>query len=762
MIHKLTYMINECAMCKIIKSLLVLILLNCSLFAVTPVFEKVEKNLLPSGDFKDNSWQTDWKWNKNNKHFAVTGKQVDNKNVLELSYSSVTDRGQISTPGFSVPAGTVLKISLSAKAQNFDGGVWVNLEQPNEKPVAEQAELFLAGGDSDWVEYEHRLTVAPKGISEGSPVKLKLWLYMYGKGKILLENIKVEIISEDTASKNKWIVSRINELSKKFGTPSKKIQATATPIAILNDLTQLHSRKLTQSPEWGILTTHSMARVNRELPFIHDYSQSVKLEMVRHEYEGVQICLFSSKEDLQNVELSSEGLTGPAILDKSNIEILPIAYGDATKVPDPGFFNSKDSNWLPDALLTNRMFNIEKEKVQPVYIRFYIPRETKPGVYKGKILVKTDKGSCSVPVEINVHSYTLPTRLTLKTMLLGGKGAKDEDRHYLDLALQNRMPPGKIFTGMSWTNPTFPRKGNSYDFSDVERRLQYAIDRGLNSFAMCTTAKSGKYGFPKEYSKDWKRKMSHMVREYSNFLEKKGWLDMAYYYNIDEPWNTRWNQVKDIYEMVKKVNPKIKVLSCVNKVGALEALKNHADVFDVYMQQYHRQQGEARKKDGKEMWWAVCIWPDEKPNLFLTSPLSEARIIGWLSYYHGIDGFEYWDMNSWSQDWKKGTGQKAPSDESWLANEKGYLTSQWPYPHTRAGDGYLVYPGNNNKALNSLRFESLRDGLEEHEMMSVLSKSGNASTVRKLLNYQIKNVHVFDNDPKTMILIRNKIIQLLK
>ena len=747
-------------MCKIIITLL--FLLTCSLSATTPVFEKVEKNLLPSGNFKTGTWQSEWKWNTNNKDFSVKGKSLDSKNVLELTYSNVIERGQISTTGFSVPAGTVLKISLSAKAQNFDGGVWVNLEQPNEKPVAEQAEFFLAGGNSDWVDYEHRLTISPNGISKDTPVKLKLWFYMYGKGTILLENIKVEVISEDVKSKNKWFENRINDLSKKFGNDGAKTQSNAKPIEALNGLTKLHSQKLTHSKDWGILTTHSMAKVNRDLPFIHDYSQAVKLKMVRHEFEGVQICLFAGKEELKNVEISTSNLTGPATIDKSNIEILPIAYGDSSKIPDPGFFNPKDSDWLPDALLTNRMFNIEKEKVQPVYIRFYIPRETKPGLYKGSISVKTNKGLSSVPVEINILPYTLPTRLTLKTMLLGGKGAKEEDKSYLDLALQNRMPPGKIFTGMSWTNPTFPKKGSSYDFSEVEKRLQYAIDRGLNSFAMCTTAKSGKFGFPKEYSNDWKRKMSHMVSEYSNFLEKKGWLDMAYYYNIDEPWNTRWNQVKDIYEMVKGVNPKVKVLSCVNKVGALEALKNHADVFDVYMQQYHRQQGDARKKDGKEMWWAICIWPDEKPNLFLTSPLSEARMIGWISYFYGIDGFEYWDMNSWTQDWKKGSGQKAPSDESWMKNESGYLLSQWPYPHTRAGDGYLVYPGNNMTALNSLRFESLRDGLEEHEMMTALTKNGKAEAVRELLNSQIKNVHVFNDDPERMIGIRNQLLQLLK
>lgn len=256
--------------------------------------------------------------------------------------------------------------------------------------------------------------------------------------------------------------------------------------------------------------------------------------------------------------------------------------------------------------------------------------------------------------------------------------------------------------------------------------------------------------------------MTHIVKEYSAFLEKKGWLEMAYYYNIDEPWDTRWEQVKDLYSMVKNVNPKIKVLSCVNKVGALEALKDHADVFDVYMQQYHRQQGDARKKDGKEMWWAICIWPDEKPNIFLSSPLSEARMIGWISFAYGIDGFEYWNMNSWTQDWKRGLNTKPPQDESWMQNDKGYLISKWPYPVTRAGDGYLTYPGNNNKALNSLRFEALRDGLEEHELLTALKKKGLSKQVDALLKKMIQNVHVFDQNPETVLNSRKVLLDLLE
>lgn len=59
-----------------------------------------------------------------------------------------------------------------------------------------------------------------------------------------------------------------------------------------------------------------------------------------------------------------------------------------------------------------------------------------------------------------------------------------------------------------------------------------------------------------------------------------------------------------------------------------------------------------------------------------------------------MDGFLRWAYNSWNRN---------PFEKTDFGN--------WP-----AGDCYLVYPGN----LSSLRFEKLRDGLEEFEKVNIL------------------------------------------
>lgn len=100
-----------------------------------------------------------------------------------------------------------------------------------------------------------------------------------------------------------------------------------------------------------------------------------------------------------------------------------------------------------------------------------------------------------------------------------------------------------------------------------------------------------------------------------------------------------------------------------------------------------------RKKEGKKTTFYVCVHP-KKPNTFTISPLAEAEWLPLFAAANHLDGFLRWAYNSWNRN---------PFEKTDFGN--------WP-----AGDCYLVYPGN----LSSLRFEKLRDGLEEFEKVNIL------------------------------------------
>ncbi|MCZ7645373.1 MAG: DUF4091 domain-containing protein [Planctomycetota bacterium] len=721
--------------------------------AQEPVFEQAKPNLLPGGDFEGSALADHWKWNDNNGAFDVkpcAGREGGQG--AALISTGTKERGKFFTLGFDVPAGADLRVSLWAKAENHLGGTWVNYEGPG----GEGAGKFdLAGGTHDWIRYEHRATVPVKQAAAGAPLKFQIWFYVYGQGTLKLDDVECRVIERDAQAEAGWYAARADELARTF--PKAAPEKEAKGVARYEAVVRAASTGVSGRAEFGLLATNGSQRVLRERPFLmQDLHAGIELDAARHELEGAQLLIFAHRQELKDVSIEVGALKGPGAFDAANVSAHPVVYLKNARARP--WYEGRNEQALADPLLPNRTFSVAQETVQPVYLRVYVPAETAPGAYEGEVRVRTGAFEAKLPLRLRVHAATLPKRLTLRTMCVAGKA----DLPYQDLALQNRLGLGNIANGMSWTKPNFPAKGDGFDFSEVEKKLSYALDRGLNAFALASTPKPGKWGFPKEYSPEWKAQMTKVLKVYGAWLKEKGWLEHAYYNNIDEPGKGNWPHVKEVYTLAKAANPEVRVFSCVNTVGAVEELKAHADVFDVYVQQSDQQQANAWKARGKELWWAICIWPRERPNLFLHCPLVDARIVGWSAFKYGIDGFEYWDLTSWPKD--------APKDGSWARCADGVLVADWKDEKPAvAGDGYLVYPGDEGRPINSLRFEALRDGLEDHELLVQLKRklpnlSGEAKAeAEKLLGGAglVENMFLYTQDAAALSRAHARVLALL-
>lgn len=122
---------------------------------------------------------------------------------------------------------------------------------------------------------------------------------------------------------------------------------------------------------------------------------------------------------------------------------------------------------------------------------------------------------------------------------------------------------------------------------------------------------------------------------------------------------------------------------------------------------------ENRKNSGlKTTYYVACGIP--KPNNFTFSPPSESCYEGWFAAAKGFDGFLRWAYNSWPEN---------------PVNDSRY--TKWP-----SGDTYLIYP----EAYSSIRFERLREGIQDYEKIRILREelaentSAKAVTAREKLN----------------------------
>ncbi len=121
---------------------------------------------------------------------------------------------------------------------------------------------------------------------------------------------------------------------------------------------------------------------------------------------------------------------------------------------------------------------------------------------------------------------------------------------------------------------------------------------------------------------------------------------------------------------------------------------------------------------GDRIWWYAADAPRHPcPNLFLDYPVLDGRMLGILSYLHGVEGMLYWCIN---REWQTNLDIRDRWPHApWKSHIYHAHTGKRKYKN---GMGNLVYPGANGKLYPSLRLENLRDGLEDYEYLHALER----------------------------------------
>lgn len=179
------------------------------------------------------------------------------------------------------------------------------------------------------------------------------------------------------------------------------------------------------------------------------------------------------------------------------------------------------------------------------------------------------------------------------------------------------------------------------------------------------------------------------LRDFHSHMQVKGWAEKTCI-AIDERPD---HMVREAMRLVKENAPSFRIASAVDKPSELTR-----EVYNISPVLTHA--GSAlgsllreRKAAGKITTFYVCMHPIV-PNTYTTSAPAEAEWLGLFAAANQLDGFLRWAYNSWTRNPLENT-----DFGSWTT-----------------GDCFLVYPGNRT----SIRFERLRDGIEEFEKINLL------------------------------------------
>ncbi|WP_282073610.1 DUF4091 domain-containing protein [Polaribacter atrinae] len=261
----------------------------------------------------------------------------------------------------------------------------------------------------------------------------------------------------------------------------------------------------------------------------------------------------------------------------------------------------------------------------------------------------------------------------------------------------------------------------TYDFTVFDNWVQLMMDLGIKNQISCYSMVpwgNEFYYFDETENKEIKIAAAPGTKAYEELwvpflkqfkihLEQKGWNKITRI-AMDERGP---KEMKAMLELLNEHAPEFGVSFADNHKSYKlypDELKDMSVAFGHPVDDKDLQQ---RKAVGHISTHYVCC-TDKFPNTFTFSPPAEGVFIGWYTIAADFDGFLRWSYNSWTEN---------PLQDSRFR--------AWP-----AGDTYIVYPKNRS----SIRFETLREGIQDAEKIRILreefSKKGMLAELKSLNN----------------------------
>ncbi|NOY36432.1 MAG: DUF4091 domain-containing protein [Chlorobi bacterium] len=451
-----------------------------------------------------------------------------------------------------------------------------------------------------------------------------------------------------------------------------------------------------------------------------------------------QVVLWSS-EDVISVKVSAGNLTDDRgnKIDTPAVVLSPVGYVITDAFLNGCSHRDKDtiaSHLAADILHHNRTFNIPGRTARPVWVSVNIPVDAPAGKYTGNIFITALNDSTSLTYNITVQGLMLPPpsdwsfhldlwqnpfaiarfhkvplwseehwQLIRKYLvLLADAGQKCITTSIIDHPWHGQTydPFGSMITWLHSSSGEW-----DYDYAIFDQYIETAMDAGITAQINCYTMVPGGNRFSwfeedssgyitrvlqpgsQEYEDLWRP----FLWDFREHLREREWLDKTTI-AMDE---RNHKQMAAQLAFLKETAPEFKVTLAGHYYPDLMPAVHDFSFNWRLIDQANSEMLAKRRNNGKKTtFYVACGIP--YPNTFTFSPPSEATFPGWVAAAYGFDGFLRWAYNSWPE---------TPLTDS------RFIT--WP-----AGDTYLIYPG----PLSSIRFEKLREGIQDYEKIRILEE----------------------------------------
>jgi hypothetical protein len=458
-----------------------------------------------------------------------------------------------------------------------------------------------------------------------------------------------------------------------------------------------------------------------------------------------------------------------------------LIYAESSPVGATGYW--------PDALAPIRepfsmAVQYEVTGNRPIWIDVAIPTGTPAGIYTGKISV-SQHGTVleTLTFQVEVYGFTLPDETHLITYMNMSRGeiARFANKpasspeveqlmlKYFDFLYEHRME--------AWFNdplvPEITVKGDDVEVEFNDERYDFYLNKRKSKRVIFETS-------PHEltsridaepFSDEYNRKVSSYLKAVESYFRKNGWIDRLVFNSpIDEP-NTKqdYGETRRYAELVHKAVPGVPFLATESPVtdnpdwGTLRGYVNNFCVHGNSLNDPAVKKAlvEEQARGGEATWYISCDQAYPQPNYFIDAPALDLVMVPWITARYRMNGILYWALNFWNQ-----------TPNPWLDPVTYISGFHCSGGYVLNGEGSVVYPGNYTRQftgqpdvdgpVSSMRFELLRDGIEDYEYLWMLKSIGDADFAEKQIQNLVIDVSAFSRNVEELYLARKAMARRLE
>ena len=387
----------------------------------------------------------------------------------------------------------------------------------------------------------------------------------------------------------------------------------------------------------------------------------------------------------------------------------------------------------PDMLDDLDHFDLEQNKVRPVWLSVHVPSDAQAGSYTATVdILVGSKVAKTLELELEVINQSLPAASEWSfhldqwqhpSAVARTSGVEMwSDAHFAAMRPTMKMLADvgqKVITATlnkdPWNVQTFDPYADmivwtknedetwSYDYAVFDRWITFMMDLGIKDMINCYSiipwnneihykdAATGEFvdvvakPGTSEFDKMWRPFLADFVEH----LSEKGWLEIT---NIAIDERDR-ESMDAAFKLLNEVGPSLGISFADNQ----KTYQRYPDSRDISVAAQHPFDHddllERTAKGLNTTYYVYC--GNDFPNQFTFSDPAESTYLAWYALAAEFNGVLHWAFNSWVEN---------PLQDSRFRT--------WP-----AGDTYIVYPNGRS----SIRYERMLEGIQDYEKALIVS-----------------------------------------